>query len=147
MAKKKAWVTDVNGNGWAQVVIDRGDTCNHCEASEFCHSISNCSKMKTKVLNKADATVGDLVAIELNSKTLYKSAFVLYLVPAIGLLAGAISGDGLSENLSIEHSGLTIVLAFAGLAMGFAITIIFSHWMSAKKKLTPVITTIVKHQN
>jgi positive regulator of sigma E activity len=40
MAKKKAWVTDVSGNGWAQVVIDRGDACNHCEASQFCHSIS-----------------------------------------------------------------------------------------------------------
>ncbi len=72
MAKKKARVTDFNGNGWAQVVIDRGDACNHCEASQFCHSITNCSKMKTKALNKADATVGDLVAIEMNSKTLYK---------------------------------------------------------------------------
>jgi positive regulator of sigma E activity len=40
MAKKKAWVADVNRNGWAQVVIDRGDACNHCEASQLCHSIS-----------------------------------------------------------------------------------------------------------
>jgi positive regulator of sigma E activity len=91
--------------------------------------------------------VGDLVTIELNSKTLFKSAFVLYLVPVIGLLGGAIFGNGFSESLGIEHPGLTIILAFAGLLAGFTITAIFSRWMSATDNLTPIVTRIVKQHN
>jgi positive regulator of sigma E activity len=46
MAKKKGWVTEISERGWAEVVIDRGGACNNCEASQFCHSIADCSKIK-----------------------------------------------------------------------------------------------------
>lgn len=147
MAKKKGWVTDISKNGWAQVVVDRGDACNNCEASRFCHAIADCSKIKTRVINQADASLGDLVTIELNSKTVIKSAFVLYLVPVIGLLAGAITGNILSESLAIDHPGLTIILAFAGLATGLTITAIYSRWISSLGNLTPVVTRIVRHRS
>jgi sigma-E factor negative regulatory protein RseC len=147
MAKKKGWVTDISENGQAQVIIERGDACNACEASHFCHSIADCSRIKTKVINQANASVGDRVTIELNSKTLFKSAFFLYLVPAFGLLGGAVSGNGLGNSLGIGQPGLTIILAFAGLAAGFTITAIFSRWMSGKDNLTPVVTKIVKQHS
>ena len=145
MAKKKGWVTDIGENGRAEVVIERGDACNNCQASQFCHSLADCSRINTKAINQADASVGDLVTIELNTKTVFKSAFVLYIVPVTGLLLGAISGNGLSENLGIENPGLTIILAFAGLAVGFTITSLYARWMSAKDNLTPIVTRIVRH--
>jgi positive regulator of sigma E activity len=91
--------------------------------------------------------VGDLVKIELNSKTVFKSAFVLYLMPAIGLLLGAISGNGLIEGQGLENPSVTIVLAFVGLAAGFAIAATFSRWMSARNKLTPIVTGIIKQRS
>jgi len=97
------------------------------------------------VINKADASVGDLVTIELNSKTVFKSAIALYLVPAIAMLFGAISGNGLSESLNISNPGLTIILTFAGLSAGVTLSALYSRWMSAKDNLTPVVTGIVRH--
>ena len=146
MAKKKGWVTDIGENGWVQVVINRGDACNSCEASQFCHSIADCSKMKTRVLNQAGASVGDLVIIELSSKTVFKSAFFLYLVPAIGLLLGAISGNVLSVSLSVEHQGLIIILTFAGLTAGITISALYSRWISRTNNLTPMLTGIIKQR-
>ena len=68
MAKKKGRVTSISDDGWAKVITERGDACNNCEASHFCHSMADCSKLETSVLNQAGANVGDRVTIALSSK-------------------------------------------------------------------------------
>ncbi len=97
MAKKKGRVTSISQDGWAKVITERGDACNNCEASQFCHSIVDCSKLETSVLNQAGAGVSDLVTIELSSKMVFRGASLLYMVPVTGLLSGAITGAGLSQ--------------------------------------------------
>ena len=143
MAKKKGWVASISRDGWAKVITERGDACNNCEAAEFCHSIAECSRMETRVLNMAGAKAGDLVTIELSSKMVLKDAFILYMVPVIGLIFGAIIGAGLSQNLIIGETDATIASAFAGLVLGFIITAFISSWFMSKNQLTPVITRVI----
>jgi positive regulator of sigma E activity len=87
MAKKKGRVIEISQDGWARVITERGDACNSCEASPFCHSIADCARLETNVLNKAGAGVGDLVTISLSSKMVFKGALILYIVPVAGLLS------------------------------------------------------------
>lgn len=145
MAQKNARVTNVNTEGWAEVLVERGDACNNCESSQFCHALSDCSKLKTTVRNQAGAKPGDLVTIQMNTQKVFKAAVILYLVPIAGMLAGAIAGNGFSSGLGIEQTFATIIFAFAGLGFGFLVPVAFSRRISANKRLTPVITRIIKN--
>lgn len=144
MAQKRGRVSRIDKDGWAMVVTEKGDACSNCESAQFCHSLADCSRMETRVLNQAGAGVGDTVSISLSSGTVLKSAFILYILPTIGLLLGAVSGAGLHKQLGIGDTGAAIVFGFAGLILGFVIARLISKRQSAGRKLIPVITRIIK---
>lgn len=146
MAKKKGRVIEISQDGWARVITERGDACNSCEASPFCHSIADCARLETNVLNKAGAGVGDLVTISLSSKMVFKGALILYIVPVAGLLSGAITGTGLSPKLAISATAASMAFGFAGLILGFVITAFISSRLRCKNQLIPVITHIIKRR-
>ena len=125
-------------------MTEREDACHNCEASQFCHALTNCTTLETKVLNKAGAGVGDLVMIHLSSHTVLKGALVLYLIPVLGLLTGAVAGSGFSKQLAIGETGAALVFGLAGLVLGFIITAMISKRMSVGNRLIPEITHIVK---
>ena len=144
MAQKKGRVSSVNKDGWAMVVTEKGDACNNCESAQFCHSLSDCSRMETRVLNRANARVGDRVTISLSSSSVFKSAMILYILPTLSLILGAIIGSGLHNYLGIDETGAAILFGFAGLILGFTIAGLISKRQTADSKLTPVITRIIK---
>jgi len=144
MAQKKGRVSRIENDGWAMVVTEKGDACSSCESAQFCHSLADCSRMETRVLNQAGADVGDTVSISLNSKTVLKSALILYILPTVSFLFGAVGGAGLHKQLGIGDTGAAIVFGFAGLFLGFAIARLISKRQTASRKLIPVITRIIK---
>ena len=143
MGQKKGQVRRVSKDGWAMVVTERDDACSNCESAQFCHSLADCSRMETRVLNRARATVGDWVIISLKSRAVYKTAVILYILPALGLLTGAISGSGLHSYLGIGETGAAIVLGFGGLIVGCTIVGLISKRQKVVQQLTPVITRII----
>lgn len=144
MAQKRGLVKHVSTDGWAMVVTERDDACSNCESAQFCHSLADCSRMETRVLNRAKAEVGDRVVISLSSKSVFKSAMILYILPTVSLLLGAIGGFGLHQKLGIGETGATILFGFAGLILGFTVAGLISKRLTATSKLTPVITRIIK---
>jgi sigma-E factor negative regulatory protein RseC len=144
MATKKGRVTQVNSDNWAVVVTHKEDACHNCEAAQFCHALADCSKMETRVLNRAGAAVGDFVCISLSSATVLKSALLLYLVPTAGLLAGAIAGAQFYERFGIGETAAALLSGFAGLIASFIIVKFISKRQALGDKLTPVITRVIK---
>ena len=144
MAKKIGRVTSITADGRAMVITERGDACNNCESTQFCHSLADCSRLETSVLNQAGAGVGDRVTIALSSNMVFKGAFVLYIIPVEGLLCGAITGTGLSQYLAINETAAGILFGFGGLVSGFITTGLISRRFMSKNQLTPVITRIIK---
>lgn len=144
MAQKKGRVRRVNIDGWAMVVTERDDACSSCESAQFCHSLADCSRMETRVLNRANAEIGDRVIISLSSSSVFKSAMILYILPTVSFLAGAIGGFGLHQQLGIGENVGAILFGFAGLILGFTIAGLISKRQTANSKLIPVITRIIK---
>lgn len=144
MAQKKGRVTRIGKDGWAMVVTERGDACRNCESAQFCHALADCSRLETRVLNRAGAGVGDTVWISLSSGSVFKSALILYILPTVSLLFGAVGGAELHKQLGIGETGAAIGLGFAGLILGFAIAKLISRRQTVSRKLTPVITRIIK---
>ena len=144
MAQKRGLVRRVSRDGWAMVVTERDDACSNCESAQFCHSLADCSRMETRVLNRANAGEGDRVVISLSTKSVFKSAMILYILPTLSLLLGAIGGSGLHKQLGIGETGAAILFGFAGLILGFTIARFISNHPKAGNKLIPVITRILK---
>jgi sigma-E factor negative regulatory protein RseC len=100
--------------------------------------------MTIKAINRAGAGVGDLVSIHLSSGTIMKSAAILYLIPVAGLILGAFLGEGLSTRLAMSETSAIALLSLAGFILGYIITVLISRWMSARRKLSPIITRIIR---
>jgi len=144
MAQKNGRVSRIEKDGWVMVVTEKGDACSNCESAQFCHSLADCSRMETRVLNRANAEVGDRVSISLSSRSVFKSALILYILPTLSLLLGAISGSGLHRHIGIGETGAAILFGFVGLVLGFTIAGLISKRQTADSKLTPVITGIIQ---
>lgn len=144
MPEEQGYVTGIREDGWVQVVTDRKDACDNCGASRCCVSFRSGSEMAIKALNNAGANVGDLVTLNLSSGTLLKGAAVLYVIPLAGLMSGVIAGAGLEQWLAMGETASIVAFGFAGLFLGFVMTAFISRRMSAKNRLTPVITRIIR---
>lgn len=110
-----AVVKRIASPGVAEVSLMRQMECGlSCKSCEGCPQ-----KPKDEILaladNTVDAAVGDVVEVESNSGSAIGIAALVYLVPCVGLALGYLLGVwlGLGE-------GLCVLLAFAGLLVGFA---------------------------
>ena len=125
------------------VVTEKGDACNNCESAQFCHSLADCSRIESRVINRASAGVGDRVIISLDSSSVYKSAMILYILPTLSLFIGAVGGSGFHKYLGFGETGAAIVFGFGGLIFGFTIAFLISRRQTVVSKLTPIITRII----
>lgn len=144
MAQRKGLVVKAEENGWAQVATERKGSCDGCGPGNSCHSCLSSAKIVTPVINKAGAKAGDLVTVSLDSDMILKNAAVLYLIPIVGLMGGALLGAGLSGDWGISETGAAIGFGGAGFCLGFLIAVLISKRMSADDRLTPTISQIIQ---
>ena len=108
-----------------------GDNCATCKA--VCSSREHIFTAK----NTADAKEGDTVIIEMPTKDVLKSAFLVYILPLVAFLLGFsyFFGTGKSELAS----------AFWGIVFGGAMWVLVSFYGKYKKaELTPEVVEIVR---
>ena len=77
--------------------------------------------MLVEALNPIGAQIGDRVKVVTSTKHFLQSSFILYILPIIGLLIGALIGQGIGEmtDIGIDPSLLSAILGVAFLAGTF----------------------------
>ena len=88
----------------AEVATMRHSACGGCEAKNGCGTSLLAAwvprrQLTFRLRNGIDARVGDTVIVGLNEGALQRSSLLLYGLPLIGLLAGAIAGEQLAAWL------------------------------------------------
>lgn len=86
-----AMVTKCLPNNQMIVEIARTSACASCDMNGTCGTNEESPKNEFIVPNHVSAKVGDLVSISIQHRQLYKSAFLVYILPLIIMLAGAIA--------------------------------------------------------
>ena len=140
MAQEKGLIVRIDDKGWAEVVTQRRDTCGGCHSGHCCTAFAGSSKMLIKAANRVGAGEGDLVSIDLVSGGVIRISAILYIIPVLGLIFGAVLGSALDPG----WFEATPLFTFVGLAMGFLVTVLISRHLSKKEEFTPVITGIIK---
>ena len=131
-------------DGWAWVRADRNAGCSHCGHKGSCNMVEGTDHMLVKASNNAAAGVGDNVELFLSTKTRMKSMLILYILPVIGLLVGALSGGSLSRAFGLNQNFGTLLFTFAGLALAFVLVRLLGTRMDSRQELTPIVSRVIR---
>ena len=144
MAQEEGLIAGIDDKGWAEVVTQRRDACGDCRAGHCCMAFAGRSKMLVKAQNRVGANKGDLVVIDLASGNVIQSAAILYVIPVLGLIFGAVIGSTSVPGWPFKGTDASMLFTFLGLALGFLVTVLISRHLSKKRRFTPVITRVLE---
>lgn len=94
-------LVELKGKQIAVVLCQKQSACKHCPSSGACQIGDDGKSMQVEAYNQIGAQVGDKVKVVTSTKHFLQSSFVLYILPVIGLLIGAVSGQLIAENTDI----------------------------------------------
>ena len=127
-------VTRLLEPGYAEVFLTRQSAC-----SGDCGSCGGCSQpmqmIKVTVRNDIGARAGDQVSVETQTKKVFLSAAVTYILPVILMIA--------FYFLPLAKEGLKIMMSFLGLFAGGLICRAYSRFLAAHPSFTAEIREIL----
>ncbi len=148
MADRMGLVIDNELDGRARIIIDRKGACSGCHTTgSGCRSCLSSAKMESLVLNPVGARSGDVVRVSLKSANLLAGAALLYLLPVLALLGGALIGSAESAVVGWNGAGATVLGGGAGLAVGFGLVMGLDRCKWVRRRLAPRITTVLVSEN
>jgi len=100
MIEEVGIVVELKGKHTVVVMCQKSSLCEHCATSGSC-AIGDDSKSRlVEAQNMIGATIGDEVCISTTTRSFLQSSFLLYIVPLIALVIGAVAGKLVGENLA-----------------------------------------------
>ncbi len=120
MATEQGIVTKTNAHT-AWVRTTKTSACESCAVRGSCTVLGGGKEMEVEAINHAGAKVGEKVVISFASSPLLKATFMLYVLPILFLLVGALIGDKLAPSLAWDRSTFALLtgLLFFVLAITF----------------------------
>ncbi len=93
--------------------------------------------------NPIEAQPGDLVEFDLSGHAELKISLVVWVVPLIGLVAGAVLGANVHGAISLGRDVATLVGTALGGALAFGLVILIDRRARGSKELTPEVLKVV----
>jgi len=142
MNEEVGTVREVRGEK-ALVVTDRQSMCGQCTAKGYCHMLGGGKEMIAEALNPIGAKPGDTVKIGIPAGTVAKASFVVYMIPAIGLVGGAALGYVTGTSSGVDYNLATLVGCCAGLGISLIVVRLLSNTLGERPSYRPEIIKIV----
>lgn len=135
--------------GIAEVEIVRRSTCGACSARSGCgvsllDRVLGRRPQRLLLVDKLSVRPGDEVVVGIPDGALLKAALAAYMVPLVGLLAGAIAGDLLLVDGATGQS-LPLLTGALGFAAGLLVTRLYSRRLAADPRWRAVLVRRVTH--
>ncbi len=144
MIEESGTVVELRGKHVALVICKKSSFCKNCASMESCHIGSDNRTMSVEAQNNLGAQVGDSVKIQTSSKHFLQSSFLLYILPLVGLVAGALLGKGLGERFAGGMDpDLLSALMGTGFLVGAFLLIKIASRAIPKDSYMPRITEII----
>jgi len=127
----------------AVVAVGVKSACSGCPSSAICSSDEN--ERRLTAINAAHARPGQKVLVVMHSRMYLKGTMIVYGLPAISLMAGAILGKNIADNL-FPGSNPDLWAAGTGFTAMTAVFMAVRRWSSnvaGKAGYQPVIERIL----
>lgn len=129
-------VLEVSGR-IAKVKASRHSDCENCGACPGNQAIV------VEALNAAGAKPGQRVAIEIQEVNMLKAAFVVYMVPLLAAVAGAMAGNYASGYLGLDGITAAITGGIGFFALAIWYIKYFDHAARTDERMRPVVVEIL----
>ena len=140
-------IVELKGKNVAVVLCQKSSSCKNCAAEGSCHVGDDNSSKLVEAHNHLAATIGDRVKIATSSRSFLQSSFLLYIVPLIFLVTGAVLGQFIAESLDngLDSNVFSAIMGTAFLAASFLVIRIGTRSL-VKEAYMPRIVEIVEPQ-
>jgi len=129
--------------GFAYVRAQRKSACASCASRSHCSGLHDGGNyMLVKTSNQLQAPKGALVSFQIDSATLLKYTFIIYIVPVLGLLLGALSAGRLATLIGMNNTLALIVFTLCGLGLAVCFSRSIIRRKRADAELIPKIKRI-----
>lgn len=105
----------------AQIKTNRAAACEICSAKDSCGTIHRGKEIIFEVPNTLNVQAGDTVLVGMQTKSALFLTFLVYIVPILCLVIGALTGDALAPYLQINASFFAMILGFSFFGLAFFI--------------------------
>jgi sigma-E factor negative regulatory protein RseC len=102
------------------------------------------NEMEVEALNPARAQVGDRILLRIETASLLKATFLLYLFPIICMLLGAVIGQRTAPLLKWDVSALSALLGFLFFFLSIAFVKFKGNRMATQNAYRPKIVKILR---
>ncbi len=143
MLEETGIVTKVDGN-MAMVLVQKKSACDGCSVEGACKATPE--GMEIEALNAVHAKVGQRVKILMTPGEYLKGTIIVYGVPLIVFIAGAIFGKNIGEKYFTDMNSdiIAAITGFVSLFLSLAAARIWSRKMESKAEYKPVIEEIIE---
>lgn len=142
MSTEQGIILKVTGER-ALVKVKRSSMCEGCNSSGACHSLGGANEMEAEALNLAEASEGDHVLLSMNPRSVLKIAFLVYLVPVIALVIGAIVGEKYASRYSFSPEFGAFFLAVIAFTVVMIPIKYIGNKMGTSDEYTPKIIKVI----
>jgi sigma-E factor negative regulatory protein RseC len=128
----------------AKVLVQKRGVCESCPATGTCKPSNE--GMEIEALNPINARVGQTVKIVMKPQVYLKGTILVYGLPVIALIGGAILGKNIGEMYlkNVNSDIVAAIMGFAGLIITFIIIKIWGKKAETKEEYKPVIEEILE---
>jgi len=138
---RDGWVVLAEDN-WIVVQVGRPDACGHCAASGACAAFSGGAKThRARARNLCRAAVGQHVRLEMEAGPLLAAAFLVYFLPALGMLAAAFAGHELAQRF---FSVSPDAGAVAGAVLALVVSALLLVWRGRLRRKDEILLAAVE---
>jgi sigma-E factor negative regulatory protein RseC len=127
----------------AVVRIQPSSACAGCEARGACQ-VHGDKKLLVDVKNDLEAKVGDTVEISMPSGSVLKVSLLVYALPILGLILGALSGSVWAGAFHTPSTPASLIGGGAGLAVSVMVLRYFDRSVRSKPDYSPQMTRVFK---
>ena len=127
----------------ARVLVPRKSACEGCTMG-VCKAEDQA--MEIEAFNPVGAQAGQKVRISIASVTYLKGTMIVYGLPAVFLVLGAVAGKELVSRIitHVDSDVLSAICGFSAFLISFLLVKLWSHSASRDKESRPVIEEIVQ---
>lgn len=149
MATEEGFVFKMGATGarTAWVKTTRSSACESCSSKLVCHVEGGGKEMEVEAINTADARVGDRIVLNIETASLLKATFLLYVFPILAMIAGAVLGQTVAVMRGTDPSGLSALFGFLFFGLAFIVIRITGRRLSENASYQPEIIKIRGHHS
>jgi len=125
----------------AVVRVQRSSACDSCESRQACE-VRN-KDMLVEVTNSLDAKPGDTVEISVPAGSLLRFSLLVYFLPVLALIAGALAGGAWSHSLKINPTLASIICGALAMSISFLVLRAVDRSVGKRKDIAPRMTRIL----